>query len=171
MKGILFFYSPNHCYLSNCFVGSLREFKLKGSFPQNYPQSFSKRRPHFCSDDWYLILEQILLILSPCGYLFSSSKAQNVSVVCLQKCQQGEKICTLSSVHSVKQTYKTAPVELNGMVPSHCTVFALFKVPQQTGRCLQGTSLRGRNGINSFCVVFVGFSIWLHQGISKTMRV
>ena len=64
MRAILLFYSPNHCYLSNCSVGSDREFELRGSFPQNRPQSFSQWRSHFCSDDWYLILEQILLILS-----------------------------------------------------------------------------------------------------------
>lgn len=110
MKSILFFYIPNQCYLPNCSVGSCREFKLKDSFPQNYPQSFSRKRSHFYRDDWYLILEQILLMLSPRGRLFSgSSEAENVSIFSVSKMSttRAKKICTLCSVHSGKQTYKT----------------------------------------------------------------
>lgn len=158
MKNILFFYTPNHCNLSKCFVGSWREFKLKGSFPQKYPQSFSKRKvsllfgwliSHFGTNliniislRLFVLLKQRLRVSQFFGFQTVNKPRRYV-------------LCPLSTLWSrpikLLVLWRCCGVEHDGRLPLS-DFFLKFLCKQ--GAVCHGTCLKGRRSRNSFLFAF-----------------
>lgn len=138
----ILFYAPNHCYLSNRFAGSQREFKLKGSFPQNYPQSSAKVS---LLSRWLISRfgTNLINIIPPVVVCSARVKLRIVSIFSLQRIDSKRRkyvLCPLSTLWS-------RPIKLLALSRSCGTrtrqsppivlVLLLFKVQPQTGRCLK----------------------------------